>query len=157
MRQKFTSVTVTRCGLALLLSVALGSAGSAQDMLDPVVERESEEPVSATPADHVPDYTTRATVNAHFPRPTRSFGLFRSMTSYGAAYRERCMPEMFSPRGVGIARRTSRERMDYSPYVVTHAASNHGPSYYQRLHLFPCRHPHHCERKGLHFGWQVYY
>jgi hypothetical protein len=157
MRQKLTLAIVTRYGLALLMSMVLASAGSAQEMFGPAAEMDAEEPVEVTPADHVPDYASRPTMNAHFPRPTRSFGMFRSLTTYGAASRERCMPEMFSPRGVGIARRTSRERMDYSPYVVTHSASNHGPSYYQRLHLFPCRHPHHCERKGLHFGWQVYY
>lgn len=110
-----------------------------------------------TPRETVRDYPSRAKVEAHYPRPTRSFSLFESLMSYGAACQERCTPRMFSPRGIGHARRTGCERMDYSPYVTTHTESAHGPSYYQRHHVPPCQHPHHCEKRGLHCGWRVYY
>ncbi|MBX3438612.1 MAG: hypothetical protein KF861_14055 [Planctomycetaceae bacterium] len=113
--------------------------------------------MNAPPPKVLPDYATRPKMQGHFPQPTRRFSLFESWTSFGDSPRERCMPEMFSPRGVGIARRTSCERMDYSPYVTRHEDSSHGPSYYNRIHLFPCRHPHHCEKQGCRCGWSVYY
>lgn len=109
------------------------------------------------PPRQLPHFAPRARVEGLFPWPTRTFSLFNSPTSYGMAGRERCMPEMFSPRGIGIARRTSCERMDYSPYVTRFDESNHGPSFYNRIHLRPCQHPHHCERRGAHCGWSYYY
>jgi hypothetical protein len=109
------------------------------------------------PPNPLPAYAPRAKVEAHFPQPTRTFSLFESLTSYGAACRERCMPKMFSPRGVGFARRTSCDRMDYSPYVTKHDESSHGPSFYTRHHLAPCCQQHHFEKRGTHCGWSVYY
>ena len=78
----------------------------------------------------------------HFGPPTRSYSAFESPTSYGTHPTERCRPEVFSPRGIGVARRSGCERMDYSPYVLSTTHSNHGPSYYTRHELAPCRHPH---------------
>lgn len=113
--------------------------------------------VEPPPPRPVPDFAARAQIQAHFPQPTRRFSLFSSLTSFGAAPGERCMPEMFSPRGIGIARRTTPERLDYSPYVTEHNESSHGPSYYKPHHLLPCCQPHYCERRGCRFGWSVYY
>lgn len=79
---------------------------------------------------------------AHFGPPTRSYSAFESPTSYGTHPVERCRPEVFSPRGIGVARRSGCERMDYSPYVLSTTRSNHGPSYYTRHSLAPCTHPH---------------
>lgn len=79
---------------------------------------------------------------AHFGPPTRSYSAFESPTSYGTHPNERCRPDVFSPRGIGVARRSGCERMDYSPYVLSTTHSNHGPSYYTRHELAPCHHPH---------------
>lgn len=79
---------------------------------------------------------------AHFGPPTRSYSAFESPTTYGTHPTERCRSEVFSPRGIGVARRSGCERMDYSPYVLSTVESNHGPSYYTRHYLAPCTHPH---------------
>ncbi|MGE0377544.1 MAG: hypothetical protein AB7Q45_19215 [Planctomycetaceae bacterium] len=150
--------TLVGCSVLLLIGSGLFVPNcAAGDELDygPVPEGSNAD--DQPPPKLLPDYAPRARFEGRFPWPTRSFGLFESTTTYGTACRERCMPEMFSPRGVGIARRTGCERMDYSPYVTKHDESNHGPSYYNRVHLFPCQHPHHCEKQGWHCGWSVYY
>ncbi|MEZ6146766.1 MAG: hypothetical protein R3B91_15380 [Planctomycetaceae bacterium] len=78
----------------------------------------------------------------HFGPPTRIYSAFESPTSYGTHPIERCRPEVFNPRGIGVARRSGCERMDYSPYVLSTTESNHEPSYYTRHQLAPCTHPH---------------
>lgn len=74
----------------------------------------------------------------HYDLPSRSFSLFRSPVSYGWGSWERCAPTPWRPRGNGIPRRTSCERMDYRPYELRSTESHHGPAFYQRHELVPC-------------------
>lgn len=135
-------------GLALAIGSTMVTTAFAEEPHSSLLDRVKH---LATPVDHhapsvgvASDCPPRRHF-AHFGPPTRSYSAFESPTSYGAHPNERCRPEVFSPRGIGVARRSGYERMDYSPYVLSTTASNHGPSYYTRHNLAPCHHPH-CER-----------
>ncbi len=137
-------------GWMLLVTLSIASTpASAEDDAEPGLWNRvhgSVGPFSGDPDDEAPLFDEHACPArshfGHFFLPTRSYSAFESPTSYGSHPQERCRPEVFSPRGIGVARRSGWERMDYSPYVLSTTESNHGPSYYKRHVLAPCCQPH---------------
>ncbi len=135
----------TVCPILLTMLIPVSVASAADDAESSLWNRvkASVHPVSHDETPVVDEYACpQRSHDGHFFLPTRSYSAFESQTSYGTHPNERCRPDVFSPRGIGVARRSSCERLDYTPYVLSNTESNHGPSYYTRHHLAPCCQPH---------------
>jgi hypothetical protein len=147
MRRTITAESLLCCVVLLMF----GTAATADEapLVEPALEDGPDDGLREPDADmapyEVPEDLSHEGVPAawgglfpHFLRPTRSFSVFRSQTSYGWHFRDRCAATPWTPRGNGIPKRSSCFRMDYAPYQLEHNVSAHGPAYHQRFAIFPC-------------------
>jgi hypothetical protein len=75
----------------------------------------------------------------HYELPSKRYGLWFRPAAFAEERPDHCRSRPFAPRGYGVPHRHVYYQLDYTPYEVECGPSEHGPAYYHRRPLVPCK------------------